>query len=497
MSVDAADQQGPFELLPETALDLVLQQLDSSSLANLAVCCSRLRHVFAAYTSQVVVRCRSQKMLRNFIIWLKRNSSRLSQLTQCTVLDSNSGPYSELKVETMPCSQLRHLRLRDVCVQLGPSELMPEDFPGVLHGCTGLTALDLDCCRHCDIHADFADIAALPELQHLRVVLSAVDYPYPCRLFPQFQNPLNLTHLSISYDIPLQSEPVQHLDQLSALVNLQHLGLFHLPHEGVPGGWPSELVKLTCLHAHYRYVADVDVEEQFQHLSCLTALQRMTVSCRPQPGQSSVPGIHLLPQLSSLKLEHKGSSDSPGLQFSTAITHSWACRTVLRGISLVGCAVQPQALAALTQLQGLWLERIALLGDADAPAEDLLRAVSQLTGLKALEIRELPELREQPLLLHLTALTALVQLVLINMCKPGVHMVFIGLTNKVRNNGAMDNALVVCCMAARHVDSGTGSWGQNIALAAFSQVPRPGICERQCRSLMHAGSSLVHFAAQQ
>jgi hypothetical protein len=70
-----------------------------------------------------------------------------------------------------------------------------------------------------------------------------------------------LTHLSllwqeVNYD-GLSSEDSDgpsadtRLSQLSKLVNLQHLTLERLPDGGVPGGLPSQLVRLTCLNAEY------------------------------------------------------------------------------------------------------------------------------------------------------------------------------------------------------------------------------------------------------
>jgi hypothetical protein len=66
--------------------------------------------------------------------------------------------------------------------------------------------------------------------------------------FAQQPQLTQLTHLSL--EVPQECREVKHaqqLSQLSALVNLQHLELTHLQHAGVPGGLPSQLVKLTCL----------------------------------------------------------------------------------------------------------------------------------------------------------------------------------------------------------------------------------------------------------
>jgi hypothetical protein len=116
----ATDRHGSFQLLqlPETALDLVLQQLDSCSLASMAATCSRFRHVLPAYTRQLNVRFRSQDMLDSFTAWLQSNSSSMPQLTQCTAEDATFRPYSEMPLQKLPCPQLRQLHLKHVGVQL-------------------------------------------------------------------------------------------------------------------------------------------------------------------------------------------------------------------------------------------------------------------------------------------------------------------------------------------------------------------------------------------
>jgi hypothetical protein len=93
----------------------------------------------------------------------------------------------------LPCSQLRSLQLNNLRVQLEPTD----SCPGVLHDCTGLTALDLEDCHLKLDDAALAVVAALPELQRLR--FAWLENSFPGRpSIPVFQHPLQLTHLSIA-----------------------------------------------------------------------------------------------------------------------------------------------------------------------------------------------------------------------------------------------------------------------------------------------------------
>lgn len=116
----------------------------------------------------------------------------------------------------------------------------------MLHHCTGLTSLDLQGCWVLDMHATMAAIAALPELQSLNV--GHVSGGGQLVLLPELQHPLQLTYLGLTFRSLNTQEMVQ-LSQVSALVNLQHLRLTRLHSQGVPGGLPSQLVKLTCRSA--------------------------------------------------------------------------------------------------------------------------------------------------------------------------------------------------------------------------------------------------------
>jgi hypothetical protein len=199
-SVCSADCDGFLQLLqlPETALDLVLQQLDPCSLVSAASACRGLRDHISERISKVDVRCTSQALLDSFILWLEGHSSSPNRLTQCSV--DGAGAYPSLALTILPCPQLQQLQLqlKDLSVQLGPAA----GSLGVLHGCTGLRVLDLEGCQLLSTHAALAAIAALPQLQHLHFTPDDFD---DMKVFPQFQHPLQLTHLSITRSLCLRA----------------------------------------------------------------------------------------------------------------------------------------------------------------------------------------------------------------------------------------------------------------------------------------------------
>jgi hypothetical protein len=229
----------------------------------------------------------------------------------------------------------------------------------------------------------------------------------------EMQHPLKLRHLSIDCDgwydkhaydqeEPLNSEPDDALSGLSALVNLEHLQLDCLPSFGVPGGLPSQLQKLTCLRVCYTTACDV--AEQLQHLRALTALKEFRfrgVDCNHPLARTALAhklsGVGSLPQLTSLGL------DAP-LHFSTSSTNGWACLTVLQSLRLAGCSVEPEALAAFTQLRALSLQSVRPC--SGAPVAPLLNAVSKLTLLTQLDMGLSEAAREHPPAAAFTALTA-------------------------------------------------------------------------------------------
>jgi hypothetical protein len=151
----------------------------------------------------------------------------------------------------------------------------------------------------------------------------------------------------------------------------------------VPDGLPSQLVKLTRLQVSYG-IHGCDVAVQLQHLSALTALKAFAFEGKqracydPEVLARKLSPIRHLVQLTSLDI-------SAEMQFSTSSTNGWAaeCLTALESLSLHKCQVQPQALAAFTQLRALSLREVEPL---DAPYLQLINAVSELTLLTQLKV---------------------------------------------------------------------------------------------------------------
>jgi hypothetical protein len=138
----------PFQLLqlPGAALDRVLQKLDPFSLASTAASCSKLSRAVPART-QLSVQCRDQETLNTLNMWLQ-DSTSLASITQISLNaqvwarhgpdePQVSVPWHPTHVRQLPCAGLRHLQLNNLEVQLEQAD----GCPGVLHECTGLTAL--------------------------------------------------------------------------------------------------------------------------------------------------------------------------------------------------------------------------------------------------------------------------------------------------------------------------------------------------------------------
>jgi hypothetical protein len=347
--------------LPGVALGRVLQQLDQCSLACTAASCRQLSRDIPAYQSGVVVRCRPEEItgasatFHSFSFCLEQHSTSLRHLTQCSIVGDTARRVPELVLRSLPCPQLRHLHLQGLRLQLEPSN----GCPGVLHDCTGLTALALQDCALEEVSDASAAIAAIPELQHLTLENNQHVFGDLSR-FPlaQLQQPSMLTHLSIqSYDFDQRIRPKQ-LEQPSALVNLQHLRLGYVPNDGVPGGVPSQLQKLTRLQLSF--CARCNVVEQLQHLSSLTALQSLSVEREGLVAEDIKSGIRAVPQLTQLSISTWGFPYA--FTFSTVSTGSWACLEALQSLDLADCIVQPAALARLTQLRALSLKVWTLSG---------------------------------------------------------------------------------------------------------------------------------------
>jgi hypothetical protein len=268
-------------------------------------------------------------------------------------------------------------------MQLAPAG----NSPGVLQDCTRLTALRLDTCADRDPQAAFAAIAALPELRSLVLI---GDEDYDACLSGELQLLTQVTQLALDvYQRFGQSQLYRQLRQLSALANLQELGL-RLPAEGLPGGLPTQLQKLTRLAIVYHLPTSCDSAEQFQHLSSLTALRDLVVTgfvgafyCMfNRTGEKlagiragDLAGIQHLSQLTSLQIS------CPCSDLSTTNTSSWAeSLTALDRLNLSRNELQADVLVAFTQLRALSIWEVK----RTAPFDDMLRAVSGLPQLTEL-----------------------------------------------------------------------------------------------------------------
>jgi hypothetical protein len=386
ISVDPQDHLRLLEL-PGPALSLVLQQLDQCSLASTAVTCSTLRHAAAAATGKVEVRCSSQATYDSFVMWMEQHSSSLPKLEECSVM--NQGNNAHAYLSSLPCRHLRQLHLQSLKVQLGPASGGAE---GVLQHCTRLTALSLRNCQVQDVAATAAAIAALPQLQNLHLgnvrMFHRLEGSW---IFAELSSAAVLRQLTYLYvdcaiDWFWKTEQAATLSQLSNLANLGHLELFSLPSNGVPGGLPSQLVKLTCLDV--TYARPCNTVEQFQHLSSLTALQQLAVHFdtvgQAIDGLSGLSGVQQLSQLTGLKLA--GSH----FEFGTSNTLNWLRLTALKSLTLRECQVQPEALSKLTQLQALGLELVKARPVGDESHQRPLSAVAQLSMLTSLHVSMAP-----------------------------------------------------------------------------------------------------------
>jgi hypothetical protein len=299
--------------------------------------------------------------------WLEQHSTRLTSL----VLYSTAVFHWSAELKVL-CPQLRQLSLAGLMWQLEPAA----GRPGLLHGCTGLTALDVSTVAVRASLSRPAAAAAIAALTALRSLQLEVDDSRPVPL----QFPLHLTKLSLHWSRGLKVEEAAQLSQLSGLVNLEHLRLSQLPCEGVPGGVPSQLAKLTRLHLAYREKPASAVRrslaEQLHALSSFTSLRELYVASDDYRSADGFSGVKHLSKLTSLGLH------IPGLEFSN--THSWVrSLTALEGLCLKHCDMQAEAVACLAELRSLSLDSI----DYYAHPRDVLNAVSQLTLLTQLHVK--------------------------------------------------------------------------------------------------------------
>jgi hypothetical protein len=245
-----------------------------------------------------------------------------------------------------------------------------------------------------------AVLAALPQLQCLDVVRSRDKQGVFA--FAKLQHPLRIKSLCLEF-YQDQPEQAQHLDQLSALVDLEHLSLSAFPLSALPDGLPSQLTKLTSLRVNYtNKAAEITAASGlFKHLGSLTALQSLDITWSSTEGLGQAwSGIGDLSRLTRLELK----SATPALPFTAASIRSWTELTALESLTLHGCAVQPAALAAFTQLRALRSVNAQPL--PNAKPQDLVSAVSELQLLTDLHAAWLvPKRHQVPELDAFTALT--------------------------------------------------------------------------------------------
>jgi hypothetical protein len=203
------DANGGLLQLPEAALDLVLQNLESRSLACTAATCSKLSRMAPANTSKISLRSRDARV-RRFAFWLERHNTSLTSLVQCAFVDERQS-LPHMHGMKLPWPQLHEMHLEKV--DLGAAG----EFPSVPHGCTGLTALKLRWCKVQDkraasgvrilsfliLSAAMNAIAALPTLEHLDLTHFVDDRERVVEVHPELQPLTQLTHLSLDLAVVL------------------------------------------------------------------------------------------------------------------------------------------------------------------------------------------------------------------------------------------------------------------------------------------------------
>lgn len=391
MQVNASDPQDCSQLLqlPGSALDLVLQKLDPCSLACTALTCSSLSCVVPASISSIMVCYNSPEEFNSHSLWLRLHGAGLTSMTQISQYswppdDIPYGIERTAHLGRLPCPRLQQLHLQGLCVQLKATGR----YPGVLHGCSGLTALTMQRCFAKDPAAALAAIAAVIQLHSHS--LDNVHDEMDKLLFPGAQSLTKLTQLClVKYSqTATEAELCQPLTELSALVDLECLSSADVAFGTELAALPTQLSRLTCLHIRPADFSETGaVAEQWRHLSsslaCLTALRDLSVEldCFEDVDEgSAMCGIAQLPQLTRLAL------DAPGLHFSIGSTCKPGTQfAALERLSLAHCDVQPTVFAALTQLRALALTNTGTLPRplvGDSSPKDLLLAVPQLTGLQ-------------------------------------------------------------------------------------------------------------------
>jgi hypothetical protein len=349
----------------------------------------------------------NEEKLGSFKLWLERDRPGIQfSMTYLEVIGPNPGESiipPHLRLESLPCPQLRELRLQHIAVQLGSGE----GHPSVLQGCTCLTALHLHMCntfRESLIPTTSgaqwnAAILVLTELRSLRL---HDHYKASSVVLMNMWRLSKLTDLDLAIGIKSCPAPLYGacLHQLSALANLEDLVLAKIPTGKVSDSLPSELVKLTHLDLEYSGTpSDSDIAEQFKHISCLTLLQGLSFEVGHrwhEPPGLALSLIGHIPWLTSLSLAH--------FRLNSTSTSSFTGLTALESLHVQSCNVPAAALAALTQLCALSLDYCGVRDPADESMELLLQAVSKLLLLMQLRVWQTCE--TPPPMVDLIALTA-------------------------------------------------------------------------------------------
>ena len=267
--------------LPDEVLKLVMEHVPLTD--RLGSCCLVSRRLHAAAVAATDRVCLVNSRCESGIEWLLHYGHHVTglELVDC--------PHP---VSQIPCPNLLQLRCVDCSMQLGPA---PDGSPGVIHGCTNIT--DLELIWHGSLMLADANFNSLSSLVHLE------------SLFVTALDPIDLSRGTLPCLTRLTSlrvgelAAVEVLAELGALTNLQEL-TFYANGEGnasrttigpstVPGlEFPTsltELVLATRIEARLLSLApeglltlcvagvvEGPAEGPGSFLSCIARLQHLT-----------------------------------------------------------------------------------------------------------------------------------------------------------------------------------------------------------------------------
>lgn len=293
-------------------------------LQNCSIVSRKLHRAAAAATTELVVRPNAAKQ-RSLQLYIANHGQHLTSLEALFLSP----------LEQLPCHKLQQLQLHVCAVQLGPSN----SPPGILQGCTALTELELLNCAIIGPEASLLALAALPQLQNLRLS-------------------------TLTYTKGLPTSAAAHNLAMPSTLLLQVPRLTHLQ-LGVASG--------RCLQGC------------LQHLSSLTGLQQLNLKsikaavCSP----STMPAFSALTALTSIRLT--------GCALDPAVLHDSTQIQALRlqGVTIVGpeggTLVAPRLLsciARMPRLKHLVLDLEAAARIFELNAYTALTASSKLQQLR-------------------------------------------------------------------------------------------------------------------